>query len=70
VVVVPPLCPTVLRLLAILRALYLVYTAVQQCRTPVPCPVFLCFAILGGWGFLEPQIFLDIALEVFFSIET
>ena len=33
-------------------------------------PVFRCFAILGARGFLEPLIFLEIAHEVFFSIET
>ena len=38
--------------------------------TPVRSPVFLCFAILGARGFLEPLIFLEIAREVFFSIET
>jgi len=33
-------------------------------------PVFRCFAILGARGFLKPLIFLEIAREVFFSIET
>ena len=33
-------------------------------------PVYRCFAILGTRGFLEPLIFLEIAHEVFFSIET
>jgi len=29
-----------------------------------------CFALLGARGFLEPQIFLEIAREILFSIET
>ena len=33
-------------------------------------PVFRCFAILGARGFLKPLMFLEIAREVFFSIET
>jgi len=33
-------------------------------------PCFPLLVILGAWGFLEPQIFLEIAREVFFSIET
>ena len=33
-------------------------------------PIFRCFAILGARGCLEPLIFLEIAREVFFSIET
>jgi len=41
----------------------------QPC-TPVRSPVFLCLAILGAPDFLEPLIFLEIAREVFFSIET
>ena len=45
-------------------------TAVHPCGTPVHSLVFLCFAILGAWGFLEPLIFLEIAREVFFSIKT
>ena len=43
---------------------------VCPCRTPVPCTVFLRFAILDAQGFLEPLIFLEIAFNVLFSIET
>jgi len=42
----------------------------HPCRTPVPCAVFLCFAILDARGFLKPLMFLEIVLEVFLSIET
>ena len=45
-------------------------TAVHPCVTPVRFPVFLCFAILGARSFLEPLIFLEIAWEVLFFIET
>jgi len=44
--------------------------AVHSCRTSVACPILLCFTLLGARGFLEPQIFLEIAREVLFSIET
>ena len=45
-------------------------TTVHPCCMPVPCTVFLCFAILDARGFLEPLIFLEIAFKVLFSIET
>jgi len=38
--------------------------------TPVLSTVFPCLAFLDARGFLEPLIFLEIALEVFLSIET
>ena len=38
--------------------------------TAMPCLVFLHFALLGAWGFLDSLIFLEIAREVFVSIET
>jgi len=44
--------------------------AVHPCGTPVHSPVFLYFAVLGAQGFLKPLIVLEIAREVFFSIET
>jgi len=43
--------------------------AVHPCRTPVPCAVLLCVAILDAQGFLEPLTILKIALEVLFSIK-
>ena len=49
---------------------YLECTAVHPYRTPVPCAVFLYFAILNAQGFLEPLIFLEITFKVLFSIET
>jgi len=42
--------------------------AVHPCRTPVCCPIFLCFAILGARALLKPLIFLDIAFEVLVSM--
>ena len=44
--------------------------AVHPCGTPVRSPVFLCFVILGARGFPKHLIFLEMAREVLFSIET
>ena len=46
---------------AVLAYFCLGCTAVHPCWTPIFCTVFLCFAILNAWDFLEPLIFLEIA---------
>jgi len=45
------------------------YTVVQPCCTGVSPAVFLYFAFLDARGFIGPLNFLEIAFEVFFSIE-
>ena len=45
-------------------------TTIDPYCTPVRPLFFLFFAVLGARGFLKPLIFLDMAREVFFFIET
>jgi len=61
---------TVLLSLPAVQGYYLRCTTVRPCCTAVSSIVLLCFASLDALGFLESLIFLEIALEVFFFIET
>ena len=53
-----------------MRGFGLECTVLLPCCTLMSLAVFLCFTFLDAWGFLGPLIFLEITLEVFFSIKT